>query len=54
MPDKIRFAQLSFWFSHARGICNTAKTHPNVDLTCIWDDDAERGKAAAEQFGLNT
>ena len=52
MPDKIRFAQLSFWFNHARGICNTAKTHPNVDLTCIWDDDAERGKAAAEQFGV--
>ena len=52
MPDKIRFAQLSFWFGHARGICNAAKKHPNVDLACVWDADPDRGKAAAEQFGV--
>ena len=31
MPEKIRFAQLSFRFSHARPICNTAKKHPNME-----------------------
>ena len=50
MSKPIRFAQLSFWFSHARGICNTAKKNPNVDLAAIWDDDTKRGQAAAEQY----
>lgn len=50
MPNPIRFAQLSFWFSHARGICNAAKKHDHVDLAAIWDADADRGRAAAEQF----
>ena len=50
--EKIRFAQLSFWFGHAQGICAAAKRHPQVDLSCIWDDDSERGKAAAEKFDV--
>lgn len=50
--ERIRFAQLSFWFMHANGICAAAQRHPNVDLACIWDDDTERGKAAAEKFGV--
>jgi predicted dehydrogenase len=49
---KIRFAQISFWFSHARGICTTAQKHPDVDLVAIWDADTKRGQAAAEQFGV--
>jgi 1,5-anhydro-D-fructose reductase (1,5-anhydro-D-mannitol-forming) len=52
LPDKIKFAQLSFWFSHARGICAAAQKHPNVDLSCIWDGDPTRGKAAADKFGI--
>ena len=50
--DRIRFAQLSFWFMHAHGICAAAERHPNVDLACIWDDDPARGRAAAEKFGV--
>ena len=51
MPN-IRFAQLSFWFGHAHGICNAAQKHDSVDLIAIWDADAKRGQAAADHFGV--
>ena len=51
MPN-IRFAQLSFWFGHAHGICNAAQKHDSVDLIAIWDADAKRGQAAADRFGV--
>ena len=47
---KIRFAQLSFWFGHANGICAAAQRHPQVELVCVWDEDRESGKAAAERY----
>ena len=49
----IRFAQLSFWFGHAHGICAAAQRHPNTELACVWDDDAGRGRAAAAKFGVD-
>ena len=52
MPNPIRFAQLSFWFSHARGICAAAQKHPHINLVAIWDADPKRGRKAAEQFGV--
>ena len=51
MPN-IRFAQLSFWFGHAHGICNAAQKHDSVDLSAIWDADAKRGQTAADHFGV--
>ena len=54
MPkDKIRFAQLSFWFSHANGICNAAKNHPSVELVGVWDANPDRGKAGASKFDVD-
>ncbi len=50
--ERIRFAQLSFWFMHAHGICAAVQRHPHVDLACIWDDDQARGRAAARKFGV--
>ena len=50
--DKVGFAQLSFWFGHAGGLCATAQRHPHAELVCVWDEDQERGKAAAERFGV--
>ena len=53
MPDdKIGFAQLSFWFGHAGGLCANAKSHPHAELVCVWDDNPERGRAAAQRFGV--
>ena len=48
----IRFAQLSFWFSHSNGICANAQRHPNTELVCVWDEDPARGKVASERFGV--
>ena len=50
--ERLRFAQRSFWFGHANGICAAAQRHSAVDLVCIWDDDPARGRAAAEKFGV--
>ena len=47
---KIRFAQLSLWFTHAYGICNAAKMNPLSELVRVWDEDGERGKQAARRF----
>jgi predicted dehydrogenase len=52
MPEKIRFAQLSFWFSHGHGLASAAKSNPNAELACVWDEDADRGAAAAERHGV--
>ncbi len=49
----IRFAQLSFWFGHANGICASAQRHPNAELVCVWDDEPERGRRAAAKFGVD-
>ena len=49
---KIRFAQLSFWFGHAYGICSAAKKNPLSELVCVWDEDEERGKQAAGRVGV--
>lgn len=49
---KVRFAQLSFWFGHANGLCAAAQRHPNVELVCVWDDDRARGTSAANKFDV--
>ena len=49
---RIRFAQLSFWFGHAYGICSAAKKNPLSELVCVWDEDEERGRQAAERVGV--
>lgn len=50
--DKVRFAQISFWFGHAYGMCAEAKKHPNAELVCVWDADEARGRAGAERYGV--
>jgi predicted dehydrogenase len=52
MTDKIRFAQLSFWFSHGHSLAAAAQSHAQAELACVWDEDAERGAAAAEKYGV--
>jgi predicted dehydrogenase len=50
--NKVRFAQLSFWFGHAYGMCAAAQKHPGAELVCVWDADEVRGRAAAERYGV--
>ncbi|MFC1718618.1 Gfo/Idh/MocA family protein [Candidatus Poribacteria bacterium] len=49
---KTRFAQLSFWFGHAYGICSAVKKNPLSELICVWDEDEERGRQAAGRVGV--
>lgn len=43
---------LSFAHVHANGYAQRIVDHPDAELRCIWDDDPERGQAAAERFGV--
>lgn len=52
MPSPIRVAVLSFWHVHAGDYTRRTIEHPDTELVAIWDDDVERGKAAAEQYGV--
>lgn len=47
----VRVAMLSFAHLHAYGYAGVLTSMPGVELVVIADEDAERGKAAAEQFG---
>lgn len=41
---------MSFAHMHAFGYAKLLLDHPDVALTAIWDDDAERGTKAADQY----
>ncbi|MEZ4730989.1 MAG: Gfo/Idh/MocA family oxidoreductase [Caldilineaceae bacterium] len=48
----LRIAMLSFAHVHADGYARQVVNHPEAAITCIWDDDEERGRAAATKFGV--
>jgi len=37
---------------HAGDYSRQAQAHPGTELVAVWDEDTERGKAGAEQFGV--
>jgi UDP-N-acetylglucosamine 3-dehydrogenase len=47
----VRVAMLSFAHLHANGYAGVLGSMPGVELAVIADEDADRGKAVAEQFG---
>lgn len=48
----LRVAALGFWHVHAGDYARSAVEHPDTELAAVWDDDAQRGRAAAEQYGV--
>ncbi len=48
----LKIAMLSMAHVHANGYGDHIVRHPKATLSCIWDDDAARGQAAAERFGV--
>ena len=46
----IRVAALGFWHVHAPDYCTAVARHPATELTAVWDDDSDRGRAGADQF----
>jgi predicted dehydrogenase len=45
-------AVLGFWHVHAADYAQLAQAHPETQLVAVWDDDADRGRAAAAEFGV--
>ncbi|WP_348789411.1 Gfo/Idh/MocA family oxidoreductase [Leifsonia sp. NPDC080035] len=52
MSHPLTVAAIGFWHVHAGDYARAAQKHPDTTLVAIWDDDQERGRAAAEQFGV--
>ena len=47
----VKVAMLSFAHSHAVGYATVLSHLPDVEITVIADENEERGKGAADQFG---
>ena len=47
----LNVAMLSKWHVHADGYARTLKDMDDVNVTCVWDEDAERGAAWAQELG---
>ncbi|MEM7029645.1 MAG: Gfo/Idh/MocA family oxidoreductase [Chloroflexota bacterium] len=50
--DKVRIGVLSHAHGHANVYCKVMQEFDDVDLVATWDDNAERGQQAAQNFGL--
>lgn len=48
----IRVAVVGFWHVHAGDYARQTVEHPGTELVAVWDDDQDRGRAGAEQFGV--
>lgn len=52
MVVTLGIATLSFWHVHADEYSAAADAHPDTRLVAIWDEDVERGEAAARERGV--
>jgi len=52
MNAKIGIGVISFAHGHVGVYCRRLMVEEDVKLVACWDDDAERGQAAARQFGM--
>jgi predicted dehydrogenase len=48
----VNVLMLSKWHVHAEGYAKAVNAQPDAKITCIWDDDAERGKKWAAELGV--
>lgn len=48
----IRIAMLSTAHLHANSYAQEARNTPDVQITCVWDDDPKRGQAVAREYGV--
>lgn len=48
----IKVAMLSFWHVHANDYAAQVEKHPDTEITAIWDEIPERGRAEAEKRGV--
>ena len=48
----VNVLMLSKWHVHAREYARTVMAQPDAKITCIWDEDAARGAAWAQELGV--
>ena len=48
----LRFAMISKWHVHAAGYAKFVQAQPDATITCVWDEDPVRGKAWADELGV--
>lgn len=48
----IRIGKISFWHVHAWDYTKQAQEHSDTVIAAVWDEDAERGKKAAENLNV--
>lgn len=53
-PDAapLRIAVVGAWHVHAGDYARQTQAHPGAELVAVWDDDAERGRQLAGDFGV--
>ncbi|MCL2057807.1 MAG: Gfo/Idh/MocA family oxidoreductase [Oscillospiraceae bacterium] len=49
----VNILMLSKWHVHAEGYARTVMAQPDAQITCVWDEDAERGKKWADTMGVD-
>lgn len=52
MTEKIGIGVISFAHGHAQAYCQRMLSYDDVRLVACWDDDEQRGRAAAESYGM--
>ncbi|WP_028612031.1 Gfo/Idh/MocA family protein [Paenibacillus harenae] len=48
----IRIGKISYWHVHAWDYTKQAQEHPGTEMAAVWDENPERGQAAAEKLGV--
>lgn len=52
MTHPLAVAAIGFWHVHAGDYAKNVQEHPDTTLVAVWDDDEQRGRAAAAAFGV--
>lgn len=48
----LRIGKISYWHVHAWDYTKQAQEHPDTVIAAVWDEDEERGRAAADKLGV--
>lgn len=50
---KVRIGMLSKWHVHARDYAQMISAYDDAEITCVWDEDPNRGKAWAKELDVD-
>jgi len=48
----VNVLMLSKWHVHADGYASAIRLQPDAKITCVWDEDAQRGQKWADELGV--